>query len=235
MGMTGVISGTVSIDTDIFGKKEERFMNNDFGHTVVFVHDNMVFLPRHGINPKDYILPHRINYQANMQALKDSGVTEVVAVNSTGSLKMNITPGTIIIPDDFIMLYGTPTVFSNRPQHITPVIDNDIRKRLSEAARGCMIDVMNGGIYWQTTGPRFETKAEIAMMSAFADIVGMTMASEAVIAQELGLPYASLCSVDNYAHGLGDKPLTMEEIYEHARINAEKMIKIIHQYVSRRR
>lgn len=235
MGMIGVISGTVLIDTGIFGNREEKFMDNDFGHAVVFVHDNMVFLPRHGINPKDYILPHRINHQANMQALKDAGVKEVVAVNSTGSLKMSITPGTIMIPDDFIMIFGTPTVFSNRPQHITPVIDYDIRKRLIGAAHECEIDVTESGIYWQTTGPRFETKAEITMMSAFADIVGMTMGSEAVIAQELGLPYASLCSVDNYAHGLGEKPLTMEEIYEHARINAEKMIKIIHQYVSRRR
>lgn len=223
------------LDTGIFGKREERFMDNDFGRTVVFVHDNIVYLPRHGINPKDYIMPHRINHQANMRALKDAGITEVVAVNSTGSLKMNIKPGTVIIPDDFIMLYGTPTVFSNRPQHVTPSINSNVRRALIDAAHECNIDVEDGGIYWETTGPRFETMAEIKMMSAFADIVGMTMGSEAVIAQELELPYASLCSVDNYAHGLGEKPLTMEEIYEHARINADKMIKIIHQYVSRRR
>ena len=97
------------------------------------------------------------------------------------------------------------------------------------AARDCGINVVNGGVYWQTKGPRFETKAEIRMMSQFADLVGMTMASEAVIAQELGLSYASLCSVDNYANGLGERELTVDEILQHARRNADCSVKNSHE------
>ncbi len=73
------------------------------------------------------------------------------------------------------------------------------------------------------------------VMSQMADIVGMTMASEAVIAQELDLPYASICSVDNYAHGIGEKKLTMEIILRHARRNADAIIRIILKYVEGRK
>ncbi len=91
--------------------------------------------------------------------------------------------------------------------------------------------MIDGGIYWQTAGPRLETRAEIAMMAQFADLVGMTMASEAIIAQELDMPYASLCSVDNFAHGIGDTQLSMEEITLHARRNAETILRILNCYL----
>ncbi|MFA4916930.1 MAG: hypothetical protein WC560_09700, partial [Syntrophales bacterium] len=80
-----------------------------------------------------------------------------------------------------------------------------------------------------------ETKAEIVMMSQFADLVGMTMASEAVVAKELGISYAALCSVDNYGHGMGERELTMEEISQHSSRNTETMIRIVAKYMERRR
>jgi purine nucleoside phosphorylase len=85
----------------------------------------------------------------------------------------------------------------------------------------------------KTAGPRLETRAEITMMAQFADLVGMTMASEAIIAQELEIPYASLCSVDNFAHGLADSELTMEKILWHARRNAETILRILTRYLER--
>jgi 5'-methylthioadenosine phosphorylase len=91
---------------------------------------------------------------------------------------------------------------------------------------------IDSGIYWQSAGPRLETRAEIAMISQFADIVGMTMASEAVVAQELDIRYASLCSVDNYAHGIEDKELTMQKILSHARLNAAAIEQILTDYVA---
>ena len=72
----------------------------------------------------------------------------------------------------------------------------------------------------QTTGPRLETRAEIAFFKSIGDVVGMTMASEATLASELGIPYASLCTVDNFAHGIVDEPLTFETIRETQRANA---------------
>jgi len=232
----GIISGIILLQgKGIFGNLEEREMVTEFGKATVFLSDVVAFIPRHGKDPKHHILPHLINNQANLQALKDIGVKEVISVNSTGSLKRKLMPGTIIVPDDFIMFPGTPTTLYGKALHITPRLSEEVRQKWIEAARECGINVVDGGVYWQTAGPRLETKAEIAMMSGFADLVGMTMASEAVIAQEVGLSYAALCSVDNYGHGLGEKELTIEEILKHARRNTDVIIKIVTRYIERRK
>jgi 5'-methylthioadenosine phosphorylase len=115
------------------------------------------------------------------------------------------------------------------------MLHEGVRQKCIAAARHGGIEIIDGGIYWQTQGPRLETRAEIMVMSQMADVVGMTMASEAVIAQELDLPYASICSVDNYAHGIGEKQLTMEIILRHARRNADAIIRIILKYVEGRK
>jgi 5'-methylthioadenosine phosphorylase len=236
MQRLGIISGTLSLrGRGVVENLESRIVESEFGRALVCVGKDVAFVPRHGGDPKRHILPHRVNHPANLKALKDLGVNEVIAVNSTGSLKKRIKPGMLIVPDDFIMLAGGPTVFSDRPVHITPTLDEGVRQRWMEAARDSGIEVLNGGVYWETRGPRLETRAEIAMMAQHADVVGMTMASEAVIAQELDMAYASLCSVDNYAHGLGDKELTMEKILWHARRNAEAIVKIISRYMERRK
>jgi 5'-methylthioadenosine phosphorylase len=229
----GIIAGTVLQGIDAFEGLEERIMTNEFGEAPVLSSDTIVYVPRHGIDPKRYILPHLINHQANLKAFKDSGVQDIIGINSTGSLKKDLRPGTIVIPDDFIMLSGAPTIFENDPVHITPFLSKEIRNKLLKAADECGTAVVNGGVYWQTPGPRLETRAEIRMMSHFADLIGMTLGSEAVTAGELGLHYAAICSVDNYGHGLVEKSLTMEEIVEGAHRNADVMIKIIGKYLER--
>ena len=232
--MIGVISGTILLHrTGVSEDLTERIVENEFGKTLVLTSDTIAYIPRHGNNPKNYILPHLINHQANMQALKDLGVREVIGINSTGSLKENLQPGMLVVPDDFIMLSGGPTIFEKEATHITPSISETVRTKWIEAADDCSIDIIDEGIYWQTQGPRFETRAEIRLMTQFADLVGMTMASEAIIANEIGLPYASLCSVDNYAHGLIDKELTMDEIVYYARENTEAIKTIVTRYIER--
>jgi 5'-methylthioadenosine phosphorylase len=234
MQRIGIISGTLFIDEKgIFAGLEEKVVETEYGHALLLLSRQAVFIPRHGNDPERHILPHEINPRANLKALKDLGVSEVISINSTGSLKKTLTPGMIVIPDDFIVLSGTPTTIQAKARHLTPVLSADVRRRWLQAAGDCHIEAVDGGIYWQTTGPRLETKAEIAMMSGFADLVGMTMASEAVIAQELDLPYGALCSVDNYAHGLSEKPLTMKEILTYARKNAESVRRILQRYLDR--
>jgi 5'-methylthioadenosine phosphorylase len=236
MGLLGVISGTLTLQgKGFFNDLKERTLKNEYGEALVLLSRNMAFIPRHGRDPKHHILPHRINHPANLKALKDLGVDEVIGINSTGSLKKKLNPGAIVVPDDFIMLFGGPTVFERKPVHITPMLHEGLRRRCIEAAAMGGIGVVDGGIYWQTQGPRLETRAEIAFMSQMADVVGMTMASEAVIAQELDLPYASICSVDNYAHGIGGEKLTMETILAHARRNADAIISIILKYLEERK
>jgi 5'-methylthioadenosine phosphorylase len=231
----GIISGTIALqEKGVLLDPKEKWVETEFGKALVLVTENIAFLPRHGGDPKRHILPHLINHPANMLALKSLGCREIIGINSTGSLRLKHKPGSLVVPDDFIMLNPGPTVFSSKPVHITPTLSKEVRERWIDAARGCALEVVDGGIYWQTTGPRFETKAEIMLMSQAADLVGMTMAGEAIVARELDMAYASLCSVDNYAHGLEDKELTMEKILWRARRNAESVVQIVKSYIERR-
>ena len=96
------------------------------------------------------------------------------------------------------------------------------------------IDVVDGGIYIQTTGPRLETRAEIEMLKSFGDLVGMTMANEATLAKELGIAYASICSKDNFCHGITETPLREEEILKTARQNVETVKELVHAILEER-
>jgi 5'-methylthioadenosine phosphorylase len=232
----GIISGTLPMSgKGLFSDLQEMTLETPFGQAVVFCSNEIAFIPRHGKDHSHHILPHLINHAANLQALKEIGVGEVVGINSTGSLKRHLRPGMLVMPDDYLMPMAGPTTIREKPVHITPTLNSEARQRWLETAKTCAIEITDGGIYWQTAGPRLETKAEIAMMSQFADLVGMTMASEAIIAQELDLPYASLCSVDNYAHGIEEdgKKLDMESILWHAKRSAETILRILHHYLER--
>jgi 5'-methylthioadenosine phosphorylase len=232
MKSLGIISGTIFMQSKrILADLREETVETPFGPASLFRSDGIVFIPRHGKDPRRHILPHLVNHRANLHAMKNLGVGEILGVNSTGSLKRRLKPGMLVVPDDYLMPTPGPTVISEKPVHIVPALNADVRRKCLEAARECAVEAIDGGIYWQTAGPRLETRAEIAMMSQFADLVGMTMASEAIVAQELELPYASLCSVDNYAHGIEDKELTMEKILWHARRNTETILQILTRYL----
>jgi 5'-methylthioadenosine phosphorylase len=236
MNRLGIISGTLPMSgMGLFSDLQEATVETPFGRAQVFRSAEIAFIPRHGNDPGHHILPHLINHAANLQALKDMGAGEIVGLNSTGSLKRRIKPGMLVMPDDYLMPTAGPTAIREKPVHITPTLNKEARQRWLDTANECAIDIVNGGIYWQTAGPRLETRAEIAMMSQFADLVGMTMASEAIIAQELDLPYASLCSVDNYAHGIGEegKELKMESILRYAQGSAETILRILARYLER--
>jgi 5'-methylthioadenosine phosphorylase len=228
----GIISGTVLLQgKGIFADLHEETVETEFGRTTLFRSADIVFITRHGTETRRHILPHLINHMANLTALQKLGVREVLGIHSTGALKRRLKPGMLVVPDDYILLGAGPTVVREKATHIVPILNAESRRKLLEAARCCNLDCVDGGIYWQTVGPRFETRAEIAMISQFADLVGMTMASEAVIAQELEIPYASLCSVDNFAHGLEEKTLTLEKILRHARQNADSILHILTRYI----
>jgi 5'-methylthioadenosine phosphorylase len=232
MSILGVISGTIIVErSNLLNNCRAKQINTTYGPTFMLITDKIALIPRHGNDFQSHILPHSINHLANLQALKYIGVKEVVGINSTGSLKKDLSPGMIVIPDDFITLTATSTIHQNKAVHITPSLSQDVRQKLIKAARNCEIPVIEKGTYWQTPGPRLETKAEIRMMANYADIVGMTMANEAVVAQEMDLSYASACSIDNYGNGLLEKPLSMEEIIAGAHKNADLMIQLLESYI----
>ena len=227
----GLIAGTVFYQQDFFADAKRETVETAYGSASVMLIDNWAYVPRHGLEGELYCPPHKINHQANAAALISIGVKEVIGVNSCGSLRPSLEPGSVVLPNDYISLNQVVTIFEDTRGHIVPFLSETVRSKLRAAAELAAVHLMVGGIYWQNLGPRLETKAEIRLQSHYADMVGMTMASEATVAQEIGLEYASLCSVDNHAHGLSPKPLTSEEIIGNANANAEKIYRIIQSYL----
>jgi len=226
MSRLGLIAG--SAYRDLFAQEiaETETIHTDFGDASVVLSSTVAFVPRHGV--ANTIPPHRINHQANVLAFKKLGVTQIIGINCTGSLRSNLPPRSLVIPHDYVNFWGIRTVFDHEIRHITPGLDEALRTFILETAGRKHIDVMAGGVYVQTLGPRLETKAEIAILKTFGDVVGMTMATEATLSKELGLAYASICSVDNFCHGITDTPLTEQEIVKTARENAEVVKTLIH-------
>ncbi|MBW2060870.1 MAG: MTAP family purine nucleoside phosphorylase [Deltaproteobacteria bacterium] len=227
----GLVGGTVFHHQDFFKEAEKEKIETSFGPAMVVLTDRLVYVPRHGMGDDLYILPHKINHPANFSALKKLEVTEVIGINSTGSLKISLSPGTVVLPHDYICFSGVATAVQDKSKHIIPTLSQEVRSRIKAAAEATGVELVDRGVYWQTPGPRLETQAEIKLLADYADIVGMTMASEAMVAQELGLEYASICSVDNYAHGLSPTPLKEGEIGAKAAANAEKIYKIVQAYL----
>lgn len=175
----------------------------------------VVFLARHG--ERHTIPPHRINYRANLWALKEAGATHIVAIASTGGITERMAPGTLLVPDQLIdYTYGRDhTFFEERVVHIPfdHPYDQELRQKLLEAGRAAGIALIDGGCYGCTQGPRLETAAEIERMARDGcDVVGMTGMPEAALARELELPYAALVLVVNWAAGRGEGPIALAEI-----------------------
>jgi 5'-deoxy-5'-methylthioadenosine phosphorylase len=185
----------------------------------------VAFLARHGAGHA--VPPHRINHRANLWALKETGARRVLATGSVGSLKRDLRPGTLAVPHDYLCLGDLPTFHDDTVVHATPTLDEGMRRTIIRTARREGARVRGRAVYAQTRGPRLETKAEIRLLRDYADVVGMTMASEATLAAELGVAYASLCTVDNYAHGIAPKPLTYEAILKAQRANAKTVDRLL--------
>ena len=181
----------------------------------------VVFIPRHG--RKHSIPANLVNHRANLWAMKEEKVSNVIATSSSGSLKKAIRPGCLVVPDDFMCFWSIPTVRDD-VHHATPRLDPDIRNLLAKAASKTHTEVRKTGIYIQTLGPRLETKAEIAFFKDYGDILGMTLASEATVACELDMAYASLCSVDNYCNGILRRPLTYKQIVRQQKLNSGRIV-----------
>lgn len=185
--------------------------------------DGAVVLPRHGVG--ESVPAHLLDHHANIRALCAAGCGRVIALASVGSLRTDWPAGTVVVPDDFIALNPSPTFFDDTRGHRVPGFDDEWRRSVITAWReATATPVHDGGVYAQTTGPRLETPAEVRMLASWADLVGMTVASEAALAGEAGLPYAALCKVDNLANGIGSTPLSMDEYKANTAATREQLL-----------
>ena len=185
-------------------------------------------MQRHGTQN---VPPHNINHLANVWALKSVKARNIVAINSVGSLQARIKPGSFVIPDDFFSPCRVPTFFEEEMRFTVPHMDEALAKRLYRLCRKLDMDVTPGGTYIQTTGPRLETRAEINFFKRFGDIVGMTLASEVTLCMEQGIPYVSICSVDNYCNGIGRKPLTVAQMTRNTKKSMQAFERLINTLV----
>jgi 5'-methylthioadenosine phosphorylase len=184
-------------------------------------------IQRHG-EAAAYVLPHRIDHVANLRGLADAGCERVLAIGSVGGLRPELGPGTLVCPDDFIALDAAPVSALDGPAaHRVPGFDPEWRAEVVAAFTEAGEELRDGGVYWQATGPRLETRAEIRLIAQHADVIGMTIASECVVAGELGLRYAAACMVDNLANGIGARQLTLDEIEANRARNQARLLRAV--------
>ena len=215
-----------------FGEPSDAVTIGKLNNTTLY------FLPRHGA--KHHLPPHKVNYRANLFALRELGITHILAVNAVGGIGKKLKAGDIVIPDQVIdYTYGREHTFSdgiNNPvvrdkvEHIdfTEPFDTALRKKIIAAAKTIKEPVVKQGVYAVTQGPRLETAAEIKKFAKDGcTIEGMTAMPEAALARELGLAYASISIVANMAAGLSDVPLTVEDIHAVVANGLERIQKLI--------
>jgi len=222
------ISEKMALDTP-YGAPSAPVQKGHYNGKPVF------FLARHG--EQHQWPPHRVNYRANMYALKRLGVEQVIAVNAVGGIHHDMAPAVVSVPDQIIdYTWGRIHTYSDDEHSPLEHIDftfpyaERTRELLLRAADAAGVIALARGVYGCTQGPRLETAAEIRRMQRDGcDLVGMTAMPEAPLAREIGLDYASLCVVANWAAGCTDELITMEAIEATLKVGMDNIRKILQQ------
>lgn len=185
----------------------------------------VLFLPRHGVG--HVIPPHRVNYRANIDALRSLGAEAIVTVSSVGSLKPELAPGTFVLPSQFVdFTKQRPTTFfdGGKVYHVSLAdpFCPDLARRAMEAGKEVGSPFVEGRTYVCVEGPRFSTRAESQFFRGFADVIGMTLVPEVTLARERAICYSCLAMVTDY-DVWADKPVETREIIETMHKNGERM------------
>ena len=244
MAAIGIIAGTGFYSLPALEGNKPRKVSTVYGDALLTSGNwngvEIEFVTRHGVDHS--VPPSKVNYRANIQALKDLGINKVLAVNVVGSVDPKLLPGDLQIISDFIdFTSGRENTFFDgvQPggvQHIDVVdaYDKKLGKILTEAGRELGIEVKQNGVYAGFNGPRFETPAEIRMAAlAGATVVGMTGCPEVTLACEAGLRYAAIALSVNPAAGVSDQKITMEDIGAVLKTSSQKIIEIFDKAITR--
>ena len=244
--MLGIIGGTGLTELGNLKISKRLIVRTPYGNPsqpLVFGEVNgkeVVFLARHGGGHT--IPPHAVNYRANLWALHSVGVSNLLAVATVGGITRNLVPGDIVLPDQILdYTYGRENTYHDGVElpvrHIdfTRPYTQSMRERCLQAASAVDCTVVDGGVYACVQGPRLETAAEIDRYERDgASIVGMTGMPEAALARELGVAYAALCPVVNFAAGRGDseQAIQFDQVMPLLQKTMDKVCHIIAHYLS---
>lgn len=232
-----IIGGTGVYNQALLEGEKEVTIDTRYGTVAmragIYKNREVFFLPRHG--EKHSVPPHMINYKANIAALKKINVNAILSTAAVGTLRRNMPPGSKVVIDQFIdFTRQRPLTFYEGEK--MPVVHIDlsepycfeVRKTILEAGQALDLNLVDGGCYVCTEGPRFETPSEIRMMEQWGgDLVGMTNVPEVIMAREAGLCYATIALPTNYAAGISLTPLKHEEVLEEMDRGKPELDKII--------
>jgi len=236
----GIIGGSGLDDPDIFKDPENLEIVTEYGNPSSFllsgkINDiDTVILARHGRSHQ--YSPTQVNNRANIKALQTAGVTHIIATTACGSLRQKIDRGHLVILDQFIDFtrFRKNTFadsFENGPVHTAMArpFDEGLRKKLYETAKCLDLNVHDKGCVVTIEGPRFSTVAESKMFRIWgADVINMSTAPEAMLANEAGIPYAAIAMSTDYDCWKEDEaPVTWEEILAVFNRNADNVKKLL--------
>lgn len=202
----------------------------------------VAFLARHG--EAHSLPPHQINYRANLAALQEVGARRVLALNTVGGITEQFGPRVLACPDQIIdYTWGRISTICEEPGTEVLHVDfgepytRSLREQVVAAAQAAGVPIVDGGCYGATQGPRLETRAEIARMRRDGcDLVGMTGMPEAGLAREMGLDYACLAIVANWAAGAGPDPdeiITLQDVLDNVAAASSGLPALLAKMLSR--
>jgi 5'-methylthioadenosine phosphorylase len=231
----GIIGGTGVYDPKMFKLKETLKLSTPYGAPSddIQIGDmggvRIAFMQRHG--PGHIYPPHKVNYRANIWAMKQLGVERIISPCAVGSLQEEFEPGQIAIVDQFIDYTKTREyTFYDGPRtvHVSAAdpICGELRGLFIKEAKKNKIPFHKDGTYVCIEGPRFSTRAESRMFRAFADIIGMTLCPEAQLARELEICYVSLAMITDY-DVWAEHPVDVDTILKTMAENVGKIQKLI--------
>jgi 5'-deoxy-5'-methylthioadenosine phosphorylase len=235
----GIIGGSGASDFPGVERLEERTFDTPYGSPSASLllgrlnGEEVVFLPRHGSPHR--IPPHQINYRANIWAMRECGVTGIIALNAVGAISAQLAPADLAIPDQILdYTWGRAHTFFDSDSGVVRHVDFTepyaprVRESISNAASALGIRCFTPCCYAATQGPRLESAAEIDRLERDgADVVGMTGMPEAALARELELPYASICIIANMAAGRGEGEITMGAIEENLAAGMKNAFRLV--------
>ncbi|MCP3027923.1 MTAP family purine nucleoside phosphorylase [Halobacillus sp. A5] len=221
----GIVGGTGFYN--LVEGMEQQTVSTEYGEVTIFAGEHagkeIYFLPRHGKTHDS--LAHEINYQANMLALKELGIKHVVAMCAVGSLNPNIPVGALALLDQFMdVTTKRVTTYGKYSVEITQPYCPDLNQSFLSAAEELNYDITPKANYICVDGPRYETSLEINVYKQWGmDVVGMTNATEAILARELGLAYAVVTISTDLAAGTTDVPPDLDTHKNVVKDNQEKI------------